>query len=84
MGYGDGTTREGFVVDDLFKIIGDATKAVKTKMAKLKEAGENISIGEMFEMQMLMNCLSQLSEMATGVVAASHNAINAMARGVKG
>jgi len=84
MPYGDGTVRDGFNVDDLFNIVTDATKQVKEKMTKLKGAGSNISIAEMFEMQMLMNHLSQLSEMSTGVVSASNTAINAMARGVKG
>ena len=37
----------------------------------------------MFEMQMLMNHLSQLSEMATSVVSASNSAIADMARNVK-
>jgi hypothetical protein len=35
-------------------------------------------------MQMLMNHLSQLSEMSTAVVNASNTAINTMARNVKG
>ncbi|MBV9941051.1 MAG: DUF5407 family protein, partial [Solirubrobacterales bacterium] len=36
-----------------------------------------------FEMQMLMNRLSQLSEMATSVASATNSAIASMARNVK-
>jgi hypothetical protein len=83
MPYGDGTTREGFAVDDLFNLVGEATAAVKAKLATIKGTGSSISIGEMFEMQMLMNHLSQLSEMSTSVVSASNSAISSMARNVK-
>jgi hypothetical protein len=83
MPYGDGSVREGFSVDDLFNLIGDATKQVKEKLKTIKGAGSNISIGDMFEMQMLMNHLAQLSEMSTSVVSASNSAISSMARNVK-
>ena len=80
----DGTTsREGFKVDDMFGLVTEATAQVREKMAVLKKAGSNISIADMFEMQMLMNHLSQLSEMSTSVVSASHSAISSMARNVK-
>jgi hypothetical protein len=39
-----------------------------------------ISIGDMFDMQMLMNHLSQLSDMATTVVGAFNSSISGMAR----
>jgi hypothetical protein len=83
MPYGDGSVREGFAVDDLFGLVTDATKQVKDKMQVLKGKGENISIADMFEMQMLMNHLSQLSEMSGSVVSASNSAITSMARNVK-
>jgi len=83
MPYGDGTVREGFNVDDMFGLITDATKQVKDKMAALKGKGDNISIVDMFEMQMLMNKLSQLSEMSTSVVSSANSAISSMARNVK-
>jgi len=80
---GDGVTREGFKQDDLFLTLNDATKAVQTKLKALQAKGSNISIVDMFEMQMLMNKLSQLSEMSTSVVSASNSAIASMARNVK-
>jgi len=82
MGYSGDVNRDGFKVDDLFKLIGDATKEVTKKLEKMKQT-DNISIPDMFEMQMLMNHLSQLSEMSSSVVSASNSAISSMARNVK-
>jgi len=83
MGYGDGTVREGFNVDDMFDTLSETTKAAQEKMKALKGEGETISIVDMFEMQMIMNHLSQLSEMSTSVVSAAGSAISSMARNVK-
>ena len=74
----------GFDVEDLFTTVHNATISAKYKINQIRERRSAISIGDMFEMQMLMNHLSQLSEMATSVVSASHNAISSMARNVKG
>ena len=76
--------QSAFGVQSLFKIVGDATVSAKTKLLEIKNRRSAISIGDMFEMQMLMNHLSQLSEMSTNVVAASNTAIQSMARNVKG
>ncbi len=73
-----------FNVQDLFSIITDATASAKIKLQEIKDQKSAISIGDMFEMQMLMNHLSQLSDMSTSVVSASHQAISTMARNVKG
>ena len=90
--YGVGATSEsataaqsllGFSVKDLFSIVNDATVDAKTKLSQIKSRRSAISIGDMFEMQMLMNHLSQLSEMSTAVVSASNQAISSMARNVK-
>jgi hypothetical protein len=75
--------QDGFSVASLFKIIGDATRSAKAKLLEIKDRNSAISIGDMFEMQMLMNHLSQLSEMSTSVVSASNSAISSMARNVK-
>ena len=75
--------QSGFGVQSLFKIINDATVSAKTKLLEIQNRRSSISIGDMFEMQMLMNHLSQLSEMATSVVAASNSTIADMARNVK-
>lgn len=73
----------GFDVGSLFHIVNDATRSAKAKLAEIKSRRSAISIGDMFEMQMLMNHLSQLSEMSTAVVSACNAAITAMARNVK-
>jgi hypothetical protein len=76
--------QSGFGIQTLFKVITDATISAKTKLLEIKNRRSAISIGDMFEMQMLMNHLSQLSEMSTNVVAASNSAITSMARNIKG
>jgi hypothetical protein len=76
--------QSGFSVNVLFKVIADAVASAKTKLSEIKTRKSSISIGDMFEMQMLMNHLSQLSEMSTNVVAASNAAISSMARNLKG
>lgn len=76
--------QSGFSVTDLFKILNDATSSAKTKLLEIKNRRSAISIGDMFEMQMLMNHLSQLSEMSTSVVSAANSTIQRMAQNVKG
>ena len=75
--------QSGFSVKTLFSIINNATISAKSKLSSIKSRRSAISIGDMFEMQMLMNHLSQLSEMATSVVSASNSAIASMARNLK-
>jgi hypothetical protein len=74
----------GFNINFLLNIVNDATRSAKNKLAILKARRSSISIADMFDMQMLMNHLSQLSEMSTNVVSASNSAISSMARNVKG
>lgn len=74
----------GFDVKTLMETVADATDDVKAKLAHMKQSKSSISIGDMFEMQMLMNHLTQLSEMTTNVVSASNAAIGSMARAIKG
>jgi Family of unknown function (DUF5407) len=76
--------QSGFNVQALFSIVNNATVSCKTKLTEIQGKRSSISIGDMFEMQMLMNHLSQLSEMSTAVVSSSSSAITSMARNVKG
>ncbi|NGX57946.1 MAG: hypothetical protein K940chlam3_00847 [Chlamydiae bacterium] len=78
------TERESFDIETLIKVVTDATTSAKNKLDDIKSRGSAISIGDMFDMQMLMNHLSQLSEMSTSVVSASNTAILSMSRNVKG
>lgn len=75
--------REAFSMDTLVKIVTDATLSAKQKLNDIKARRSAISIGDMFDMQMLMNHLSQLSEMSTSVVASSNTSILSMARNMK-
>jgi hypothetical protein len=76
--------QSGFTVGALFQVINNAVASAKTKLSAIENNRSSISIGDMFEMQMLMNHLSQLSEMSTAVVSASNNAITRMAQNIKG
>lgn len=76
-------SQDGFVVGDLFKLVNEATVSARTKLQVIRSKRSAVSIADMFEMQMLMNHLSQLSEMSTNVISASNAAIQSMARNVK-
>jgi hypothetical protein len=84
LSYGRSETQSGFSVNDLFSLVNTATASAKAKLLEIQARRSAISIGDMFEMQMLMNHLSQLSEMSTSVVSSSNTAISSMARNVKG
>jgi len=72
--------QSGFHVSSLFTLINRATQSAKMKLSAIQQNQSSVAIGDMFEMQMLMNHLSQLSEMATNVVSASNSCINDMTR----
>jgi len=74
---------EGISFDELAKLVNEQTSKVKNKIQEMRSKGDEISIGEMFEMQMLMNLLSQLTEMSTQVVAAANQSIIQVARNIK-
>jgi hypothetical protein len=69
-------------VNALFASMEEATKQVKKQLQEL-QSKSNITIEDMFKMQMMMNRLSQLSEMSSAIVSASNSAISSMARNVK-
>lgn len=73
----------GFSANKLIKMIDGAQKKVSDKLDELDSEKDEINIGQMFEMQMLMNELSQLSEALSSVVSASNTAIGSMARNIK-
>lgn len=68
---------------DMTKIVSDATTQVKTQLAAMTAKKSAISVVDMFNMQMTMNHLSQLSEMSTSVMSAANTTIASMARNVK-
>ena len=73
----------GIQFDFLKGVVNDATQQVKKKLEEIKNNKSAISIGSMFEMQMLMNHLSQLSEMSTSVISSMNSSVSSMARNVK-
>lgn len=79
-----GQHQSGFNVGKLFQIVNDAVISARNQLQLIKDNRSSISIGDMFQMQMLMNHLSQLSEMSTAVVQQSNSAIQSMARNIKG
>jgi hypothetical protein len=79
-----GKNQTGFTVQGLFQIVNNAVISARNQLYLIQNDRSSISIGDMFQMQMLMNHLSQLSEMATDVVQQSNSAISSMARNIKG
>jgi len=77
-------TMSGFSVENLFRAVQASTISAQVKLKEIGARRSAISILDMFEMQMLMNHLSQISEMSTSVVSAANSAIASMARNVKG
>lgn len=67
----------------LSTIVENASVSAKTKLAAISNSKSSVSIADMFDLQMLMNQLSQLSEMSTAVISASNSAIQSMARNIK-
>lgn len=64
-------------------LIEQQTQAVQAKLDAIKGQGGSVNSADMFQVQMLMNRLTQLSEMSTAIVSASNTATLSMARGVK-
>ena len=71
--------REAFSMEDLITLVTQRTTEVRDKIDQIQSRASAISIGDMFDVQMLMNNLTQISEMATSVVSASNTAIQSMA-----
>jgi hypothetical protein len=69
---------------DMAAIVGAKTLDVQRQFKALASKGDAINVAEMFQMQMAMNQLSQLSEMSSSVMSAANTSIASMARNVKG
>jgi uncharacterized protein with beta-barrel porin domain len=64
----------------ILKLVPDAPKI---SLLLMKWNFEAISIGDMFEMQLLMNHLSQVAEMSSGVTPSSNSTINSTSRNIR-
>lgn len=76
-------SQTGYQVKDLFSLLNDEVLNVRQQLEKIQNNKENISIADMFEMQMMMNHLSQVSEMSTAIVQQSNTAVQSMTRAMK-
>jgi len=76
--------RQSFNFGDMIALIETQNDIVKQKLADINAEKSAVSIGDMFDMQMVMNKLSQLSEMVTNVMNAAHTSTMSMARNIKG
>lgn len=76
--------QQGFDISKLLDIVNEATTDARNKIDGIRNRSEAISIADMFDMQMMMNHLSQLSEMSGAVVSASNGAIATLARKISG
>ena len=70
--------------DALVNVIDQMSSTVRSKIAMIQAKQSSMSIGDMFDLQMAMNRLSQFSEMSTSVISAMNTSINSMARNIKG
>ena len=70
--------------EPLVDAIENLSNVAKSKISVIQAKKSAMSIGDMFDLQMAMNRLSQFSEMSTSVIAAMQTAIMSMARNVKG
>jgi hypothetical protein len=72
------------------RVDGSLSGAAAASAAEMKQlldealSNDSISVVDMFRLQMLMNRLSQLSEMSGSIMSASNSAIMSLARNVKG
>jgi len=74
---------ETMQMQELIEGLDEQTKSAMELLRKIKSRGTDVSIGDMFEMQMVMNKLSQFSEMSSSVQAAMHGATLSVARNIK-
>ena len=83
-----GQDPQGGQVGVQFTVLVDSinrlTTDVKSKIATIRSKRSAMSIADMFDLQMLMNKLSQFSELSTSIITAMNTSIMSMARNMKG
>ena len=77
------TTNRDALVNELRRTNGALAEQVRTKLDSMAADRDSVNISDMFEMQMLMNKLSQMSEITSGIMTATNSAIASMARNIK-
>jgi hypothetical protein len=81
-------SKRGIQFDPLIQGIEELTQKVAAKIEMVRKKGEEgggqeMSIADMFDLQMSMNKLQQFSEMSSSVVSSMNGSINSMARNIK-
>lgn len=75
--------QKGISLNFIFTMLSTATKRVTDQLSEMEKNTSTVGVLEMFKMQIVMNQLSQLSEMSTNVLSASHQAILGVTRNLK-
>jgi len=75
--------QQTFDWEPLIDMVNKATIDAKSKLGQIKAKGSAMSIADMFEMQLMMNKLSQVSDMVSNMMAAVNAAISGMSRNLK-
>jgi uncharacterized protein DUF5407 len=76
------SAKKGVSTRQLIAVIQAQHDEINRLLDQIAESDE-IDIPDLFELQLLMNHLSQLSEMSASIVASAHAAIESMARNIK-
>jgi len=67
----------------LVGLIDQLSVATTSKIAQIRSKKSAMSIADMFDLQMAMNKLTQMSEMSTSIVSALNQASTSIARNIK-
>lgn len=68
---------------DLYKEMDQTAKELQQTIKEIQNANEALSVGDMLEMQLLMDHLSELAATSASVVSAADSTIMSMGRNVK-
>lgn len=75
--------KQGLSFSVLVDTIENLTSLAKSKIAMIRSKRSSVSIADMFDLQMAMNRLTQLSEMSTSVISSMNTAISAMSKNIR-
>jgi len=78
------TAWQGFNVADLLSVVGQSSDQANARLVAMTKSTDQISISDMFDMQMLMNHLGQMTEMSGSVLSALNTSVLSLARNIKG
>lgn len=74
---------DGIDIGSFVELLKSLTEKVKGKVNELKGKENGASIADMFDLQLEMNHLSQMSETSTQLASAMHQANQSVARNLK-